>query len=198
MLDRIMGNIFTVIGVGFVSVALFLCLENVHEEKVALSSSENALFFITTHIGESEFNSDILVEEYVDDFELSMVEPLMIDGNLYAGMLDIPDLQLQLPIQSEWSYPKLKISPCIYKEEPFSILAHNYNAHFAKIGTLKIGAEVSYITINGYKTDYKVVSIEQINEKDVEKLNDLSYDLSLVTCNYDNNTQRIVVRLVKK
>ena len=43
------------------------------------------------------------------DPELPVVE---IDGNEYVGEISIPAIGIDLPVMSEWSYPRLKIAPC--------------------------------------------------------------------------------------
>ena len=43
------------------------------------------------------------------DPELPVVE---LDGYEYVGTVSIPAIGIDLPVMSEWSYPKLKISPC--------------------------------------------------------------------------------------
>ena len=35
-----------------------------------------------------------------------------IDGNEYVGEISIPAIGIDLPVMSEWSYPRLKIAPC--------------------------------------------------------------------------------------
>ena len=37
-----------------------------------------------------------------------------LDGEQYIGVLELPTLSLTLPVQSQWSYPALKVSPCRY------------------------------------------------------------------------------------
>ena len=37
-----------------------------------------------------------------------------IDGYGYIGVLQIPSLDLTLPIISDWSYPALQVAPCRY------------------------------------------------------------------------------------
>lgn len=39
-------------------------------------------------------------------------ETLPLDGAEWLGWLRIPSLELELPVQAEWSYPALKTSPC--------------------------------------------------------------------------------------
>ena len=37
-----------------------------------------------------------------------------VRGNDYIGIIEIPALNLELPIMSEFTYDKLKIAPCRY------------------------------------------------------------------------------------
>ena len=45
------------------------------------------------------------------DMEMPTIE---IENNDYIGVLEIPSLELTLPVMSEWSYAGLKIAPCRY------------------------------------------------------------------------------------
>ena len=76
------------------------------------------------------------------DPELPVVE---LDGYEYVGTVSIPAIGIDLPVMSEWSYPKLKISPCRQfgssRTDDLVIAAHNYESHFGKIGTLALGDE---------------------------------------------------------
>lgn len=45
-------------------------------------------------------------------------ETLPLDGAEWLGWLRIPSLELELPVQAEWSYPALKTSPCRYAGTP--------------------------------------------------------------------------------
>ena len=71
-----------------------------------------------------------LIPNYVLDEEREM-PTVVIDGEEYVGYVDIPSLDLSLPVLSEWSYPGLKISPCryvgsVYKDNMIKA-THNYN-----------------------------------------------------------------------
>ena len=37
-----------------------------------------------------------------------------IEGNFYIGVLEIPSLELSLPVMADWDYEKMKIAPCHY------------------------------------------------------------------------------------
>ena len=74
-------------------------------------------------------------------------ETLPLDGAEWLGWLRIPSLELELPVQAEWSYPALKTSPCRYAGTPEAglvIAAHNYEQHFARLSLLTAGFAASF------------------------------------------------------
>lgn len=127
------------------------------------------------------------------DPELPVVE---IDGNEYVGEISIPAIGIDLPVMSEWSYPKLKISPCRQfgssRTDDLVIAAHNYESHFGKIGTLALGDEVRFTDMDGIENHYMVSAIEVHDPTDVEAVEHSGHDLVLYTCTYGGKT-RIVV-----
>ena len=127
------------------------------------------------------------------DPELPVVE---VDGNEYVGEISIPALGIDLPVMSEWSYPKLKISPCRQfgssRTDDLVIAAHNYESHFGKIGTLALGDEVRFTDMDGIENHYTVSAIEVHDPTDVEAVEHSGHDLVLYTCTYGGKT-RIVV-----
>ena len=52
----------------------------------------------------------------------------------YIGVLQIPSLDLTLPVISDWSYPALQIAPCRYEGSAYDggmvIAGHNFDSHF--------------------------------------------------------------------
>lgn len=127
------------------------------------------------------------------DPELPVVE---IDGNEYVGEISIPAISIDLPVMSEWSYPKLKISPCRQfgssRTDDLVIAAHNYESHFGKIGTLALGDEIRFTDMDGIENHYTVSAIEVHDPTDVEAVEHSGHDLVLYTCTYGGKT-RIVV-----
>lgn len=197
-LKQLLSKIFIIIGTAFIGVSIVLFVDAYKTEKNATETSQLARNIILTQI-EQNINQDKepISPTIFPQIENEINEVVTIDDSLYVGLLAIPKLGLELPIQTSWSYPKLKNSPCIYQESPFSIAGHNYQAHFANIGNLQIGDEIFYTTINGNTYAYEVILIETIHGSETEKLDDFSYDLSLFTCNYNNNSERVLVRLGK-
>ncbi|MCL2338074.1 MAG: sortase [Firmicutes bacterium] len=122
-----------------------------------------------------------------------------LDGS-YIGVLSIPDLQLDLPVRREWSYPDLKLTPCRYagavEDNTLVIAAHNFKKHFGNISALKIGSPIKFTALNGSKYTYQVAKIETVRPTAVTEVVNSDYDLTLFTCTYGGKT-RIVVRCMR-
>ena len=120
-----------------------------------------------------------------------------IDGYEYVGFLDIPVLELSLPVMAEWSYPNLKLSPCrltgsVYRDD-MVVCAHNYQRHFGGLKTLATGDEVRFTDGDGNVFVYEVSSLEQLLPTQVEEMTEGGGDLTLFTCTI-GGAQRVTVR----
>ncbi len=124
-----------------------------------------------------------------------------IDGEQYVGILFFSQLGLELPISSTYSDAKLRETPCVYAgditEDTLIIAAHNYTAHFGTIHQLVPGATVTLLDAAGMVHTYTVTEQVQIDGNDVDGLYGGDWDLTLFTCLYGDNTQRVVVRLLR-
>lgn len=127
------------------------------------------------------------------DPELPVVE---LDGYEYVGYVEIPTLEVELPVMADWDYDRLKIAPCRQfgssRTDDLVIAAHNYESHFGKIGTLALGDEVRFTDMDGIENHYTVSAIEVHDPTDVEAVEHSGHDLVLYTCTYGGKT-RIVV-----
>lgn len=116
-----------------------------------------------------------------------------LDGNRYIGYLVIPKLELELPVLSEWSYMLLFTAPCRYTGtllgEDLTIMAHNYNSHFGKLGQMEEGDEVIFVDVNGKVTRYAVTATDVLLPTAVEEVTGGAYDLTLFTCTYGGQTR---------
>jgi len=126
----------------------------------------------------------------------------IIDGQEYIGMLSIPSLSVNLPVNNDISYLLLKATPCRYygsvDEGSLIIAAHNYDSHFGKIGSLKYGDKVNLSDANGFSDTYSVSEVQILPGSAIEgMLNPEGWDLTLFTCNY-SGTERVTVRCVKE
>ena len=116
-----------------------------------------------------------------------------LNGNRYIGYLVIPKLELELPVLSEWSYPLLFIAPCRYTGtllgEDLTIMAHNYNSHFGRLGQMEEGDEVIFVDVNGKTTHFTVIATDVLLPTAVEEVTGGAYDLTLFTCTYGGRTR---------
>ena len=113
------------------------------------------------------------------------------------GILEIPALDLQLPVISEWSYPALRLAPCRYTGSAYKgdlvIAAHNYQSHFGRLKTLSTGSEVIFTDAVGNRFVYQVAVIEALTPWSVEDMTSGEWPLSLFTCTLDSQN-RVTVR----
>ena len=119
------------------------------------------------------------------------------DGRYYMGYLTIPRIQLRLPVQSSWSYPKLKISPCRYRgtteDGDLIVIAHNYESHFGKLKYLSPGDHVMFTDVSGGVWQYEVLEIETIQPTAIDKMISGDWDMTLFTCTIGGKA-RVTVR----
>ena len=139
-------------------------------------------------------------EQEIPDYLLNPdMEPptVEIDGNDYIGTLDIPRLNISLPIMSEWSDAKLKITPCRYAgtayRSGFVISGHNYRRHFGPLGRIAPGDRVTFTDVDGNVFAYNVAEIQILKPTAVEDMVSEDWDLSLFTCTLGGQT-RLTVR----
>lgn len=122
-----------------------------------------------------------------------------IDGHDYIGTLEIPVLELSLPVLSEWSYPNLKIAPCRYTgsayQDDLIIAAHNYTRHFGSLKNISIGDEVLFTDLDGNVFSYTVSELEQLASTAVEEMQEGDWTLTLFTCTLGGQ-YRVAVRCI--
>ena len=124
------------------------------------------------------------------------------------GILEIPELQEELPIIGKWSYKLLKISVCRYKgPDPLEdgnlvIIGHNYKngSHFGRLSKLSVGSEIFLTNAKtGERVRYEVYQTKSIAADAFSALKSYHGDagLTLMTCK-DNGTNRLLVRCEQK
>lgn len=199
------GIFFMITGVALVLGALGLCFHNSREDQAAeLFSYEmvHALQDEVRQIQETMTESaplDILDNtpvELLTEEDLLMTE-VVIKGHAYIGYLSIPDLNLDLPVMSQWNNQKLQISPCRYsgtlRGRDLVLMAHSYASHFGYLSTLSEGAQVRFTDMDGTVWDYEIAAMDILGAYDVEEMTAGEYDLTLFTCTKDRQ-HRVTVR----
>ncbi len=131
------------------------------------------------------------------EMEMPTVE---MDGEMYIGTVEIPELGLVLPVMSEWSYPRLKKAPCRFSGSAYTgdliVIAHNYVSHFGNLKKLRPGATVRFVDMAGNVFCYEVAETEILKPDQIEALQGTDYPLTLLTCTLGGET-RVTVRCDK-
>ena len=193
MKRRAAGMICIISGVVLVACAAALFIFNRAASQRAGQSAQSVLSELEEIVESSD--EDGAADPY--DEEMSEAE---VDGSTYIGWITIPALGLELPVQSSWSYPNLKISPCRYsgsaKSSDLIICAHNYSTHFGTIKNLSVGDDVYFTDLDGTTRHYEVYEVTQLDPYDIDKMTDSGYDLTLFTCTYGGQA-RVTVRCME-
>lgn len=135
------------------------------------------------------------IPPYILNPELEMPEK-MINGIAYIGVLDIPDLNLELPIASEWNSTTAKTAPCRYYGSVYLnnmvVAGHNYQKHFGKLSSLPMGSLIRFTDMEGNEFLYETISLETIQATDIEGMCQGEWDLTLFSCTVGGHARSAV------
>lgn len=125
-------------------------------------------------------------------------EDVMVEGdNAYIGIVTIPSLGIELPVNREWSTAAAKTSPCRYTGSvagsDLILAAHNFATQFGGIHGLSEGDAVTFTDAHGIEYRYEVSGIEVLEGTDIAKMQEGDWDLTLFTCTIGGK-QRVTVR----
>lgn len=191
------GIVLVIAGAVLILSALLLFLHNDLEARRAGQASERLLTQLeeileTTAPEEAE----TLPTETALDPEMPIVD---IDGHGYVGYLEIPDLELKLPVLAEWSYPNLQIAPCrelgSSRTDDLIIAAHNYWTHFGQLKKLPEGAVVTFTDMDGIQNTYTVAQNYALDPSRTEVVYSSGYPLVLYTCTPGGDYRQVVMCL---
>ena len=176
------------IGCICIVLALGLALFNVYDTFRARKSEEDIL---AAYNLKNDLDPDVLIDP---DMDMPEVE---LDGLSCIGTIEIPSLDLKLPVTSEFTYDLMKLAPCRYSGSVYKgnmvIAAHNSWFHFGRIHNLDSGSQVVFTDALGNQFAYHVAVIETLSPESVEEMTSSSYPLTLFTCTLDAKN-RVTVR----
>ncbi len=115
------------------------------------------------------------------------------------GFIQIPGLDLELPVTSGWNYDLMSLAACRYSGELLDknliICAHNYSGFFQNLDALNSGDMIYFIDVNGVRYTYEVIQSELLSGYAVDTLldGDDYWDLTLFTCTWSGRS-RVTVR----
>ena len=196
------GLVCITVGISLLLTSLGLTGYNIVDERRAGESASLAYDLLRGQAldpGELELPEG-LIPAYQVSPEVLMRE-VEIDGHAYIGYISLPTLELELPVMSEWSYPKMKIAPCRYWGSVYLdnmvIAAHNYVDHFGRLSSLSVGEPVRFTDVDGNVFEYTVSELLELKpDQTLEMVKGLDWDLTLFTCN-TSGRQRLTVRCVR-
>lgn len=188
------GIVLVLAGIALILSALSLFLYNWYENVQAGREAENLLADMRKVMSEEQAAAPTQPQTSTSSQPLAPELPVMqIEGYEYVGYLSIPDLELELPVLSEWDYTRLKMAPCRQfgssRTDDLVIAAHNYKKHFGRLSQLEVGDIVVFTDIDGIENTYKVACADRLMPTEVDKVQNSEYDLVLYTCTYDGNTR---------
>ena len=125
-----------------------------------------------------------------------------VHGRQYVGLLQIPKLNLELPVQTPWSLDNLAVTPCLYAGDPYHnnlvICAHNFDSHFGQIKTLEEGDEVLFVAMDAEVFHYKLSAQDVLTPTSVKEMTEgADWDMTLFTCTLGGE-YRVTVRFVRQ
>ena len=194
------GSVLIFTGLLLIAAALFITASNLREEAAARTASVRAAdrleALIPAHTPRPAAVPGAVLPENVPETDMEMPVKT-VDGVDYIGVIAVPSLSLELPVASEWSYERLKTSPCRYSGSVYSgdmvLCAHNYSSHFGQIKTLKPGDAVVFTDVDGNVYNYEVAELETLQPAAVDEMKSGEWDLTLFTCTIGGQT-RVTVR----
>ena len=175
-----------IIGIMLIISALYLQLHNNYEDIKAGKESKEVVEVIQEELNTQEIKED------------SDKETIKVNGDEYIGIINIPSLNVELPVMSDWSYEKMKKSPARYygslETNDLVICAHSYKNFFRYIKNLVKGDIVVITDINGNEYLFEVKVVEILKPENIKEMIESEFDLTLFTCTYDSQN-RVTVRL---
>lgn len=182
------------LGVLLVAAALCLTAYNIYDGQRAARRADELLSLFSAAEPNGILDNRSIFEKY-PDMEMPTREA---EGLSLIGVIQIPSLDLVLPVCKSWSYDNLRQAPCrysgsIYKDDCV-IAAHNYTGHFGRLKTLTEGAEVIFTDAVGNTFSYSVAAVTTFQPTAVDEMKQSGYDLTLFTCN-KSGTARVTVGL---
>ena len=200
-MKKSIGKVLMGTGLLLVLAAAGLLAYNTRESCRAGQAASRILTQLTEEMPQAEASQTETRSEETEPAVLREMTVKTVDGLDYIGYLSIPELELELPVQAQWSYDGLQKSPGKFSGSTFSddltICAHNYPAHFGRLRSLSQGEEVDFTDMDGMVWIYEVSYVTVLEPEDVERMTEKgpedTWGLTLFTCT-PGGAERVAVR----
>jgi sortase A len=176
--------------VGYICIAsaVALFLYNIWDEDRAAKRSEAIVDVmdkymdkISTTESESDEN-DIPIYVRYPEMEMPAVT---IDDVKYIGRIDIPELELSLPVTEKYDSSFIKDTPCCYSgsvyQDNIIIIANNYDCHFGKLKQLESKSPVYFTDIDGNCFAYEMARTDKLAREELNNIEADGWAMTLVS-----------------
>ena len=181
MSKKATGVIFIVLGAALIVSALLLLFYNRNDDARAGQEAETLLAGV-----EAVLESAPETPPPQEDAAAPELPVAEVNGYECAGIIELPTLEIKLPVLAEWDDSRLKTAPCRQFGAPetddFVIAGHNYTNHFGKLSNLTAGDPVLFTEMDGTVNAYAVAEVRTLLPTEVEAVQNSGYDLVLYTC----------------
>lgn len=179
------GVALVALGALCLAAALALSISNFADSRRAGDEAQQRLLALDAYINRTP-DPDKLTTLAPADATQDDETVVYLDGYDYIGVLEIPALDLTLPVMFTWDYEKLRLSPCrqfgSVDGGDLVIAAHNYDTHFGRLGTLIAGDSVFFTDTDGVRHSYAVDHSDVLQPTDVDRVANSGFPLTLYTC----------------
>lgn len=176
----IFAKVLVIMGAVLLFAALLLLLYNRYESDRAGKDAEALLEDVLS----------VVEQNAAAGPELPVVE---VDGYGCVGCLEVPSLELILPVLTDWDYEKLRVAPCLQfgssRTDDLVIAAHNFKRHFGRLKELSQGDAIVFTDMDGIENHYEVAEIETLQPTAVDAVQNSGYALVLYTCTPGGRTR---------
>lgn len=195
-MKKVTGILLMLAGIFLLTCAGALTFLNMQRQEEAGTEAANILMTFREKSETQQEEISVVPEKIVPE-QMRTMSTVEIDGVIYIGAIQIPSLELQLPVIRDWNSNNLQISPCLYSGSVYSddmvLCAHNYSTHFGRLQELHIGDAVEFYTADGKLFRYTVGEVETLAPTDVEDMTNGEWPLTLFTCTWGGQS-RVTVR----
>lgn len=180
------SSLYKLVGICCITLALGIIFFNLYED---YKISNNQKIILESYDNKAMEKDEVEIPDYLLNPDMDMPE-IKLDGYDFIGILEIPAIDLRLPVLSSWSDDLSKVAPCRYYGSVYLnnivIASHNSRAQFGSIKKLNVGDDALFYDNSGNVFEYKLVASEIISGDSAEKMISGKWPLTLFTCTYDN------------
>ena len=195
---RIISTVLIITGISLLAGAGFLFFGNMIENNNFQDDSEAVVSRVAEAISETvETQETGIVPDEETEEDMPVQKTIVIDGEIYDGILTIPEIDLEMAVYDTWNEDLLRKSVCRYygsaETSDLVIAGHNYRSGFGKLKELEPGDVIYFTDAEGVVYSYVVDVTEVLPGTAISEMIENDWDLSLYTCTYGGQS-RFTVR----